>query len=247
MDVFEDKAYVHIAMELCLGGELPDRILQRKAYPESEAALLIRSLVEVIKHCHDRGIIHRDLKPDNILLATNSPSSLIKLADFGLALRFAPGQRFSGMAGTAYYIAPEILNGSYSKEVGMWSVGVILYILLSGVLPFGRDTDRRIFDAITKAKIDFLSHPWSQISDEAKDLIRGLLCVNAAMRLTPDQVLMQPWILRHISQRAQCQGSRMLRPQSPKAATRVWKTEERIGEDALENASTSGNCDIEPP
>eukprot|EP00249_Psilotum_nudum_P024859 c29309_g1_i4 orf=644-2545(-) len=247
IDVFEDTAYVHIVMELCLGGELFDRIVQRKSYPESEAALLIKSLVEVVKHCHDRGVIHRDLKPENILLATTSPSSPIKLADFGLALRFAPGKKFSGMAGSAYYIAPEILNGNYSEEVDMWSVGVILYILLSGVPPFWGETEQRIFEAINEARIDFLCDPWWRISDAAKDLIRGLLCVDAATRLKPDQVLMHPWIVRHTSQPAHSQGNGMMGSQSLEARTRASKAEELIGGVALPDSDTNRECDMELP
>eukprot|EP00249_Psilotum_nudum_P005281 c18733_g1_i1 orf=254-1798(-) len=140
--------------------------------------------------------MHRDLKPENILFAT-SPSSPIKLIDFGLAVRFSRGQRFSGMVGSAYYIAPEVLNGYYSHEIDMWSAGVILYILLSGVPPFWEETDDGIFEEIKRGKVDFVSDPWPNVSIAAKDLIFGMLCPDAKARLTPEQVLQHPWILHH--------------------------------------------------
>eukprot|EP00249_Psilotum_nudum_P004937 c18444_g1_i2 orf=3-1247(+) len=117
----------------------------------------------------------------------------------------------------------------------MWSVGVIQYVLLSGVPPFWGETEQQIFDAINEAKIDFLSDPWSQISDAAKDLIQGLLCVNATTRLTPDQVLMHPWILRHTSQPAQSQEKREMRPESLEIRPEGSKTEEPIREVALQD------------
>lgn len=144
------------------------------------------------------GVMHRDLKPENILLADSSDSSAIKLADFGLALCFSPGQKFSGMAGSAYYIAPEVLQGRYSEEIDIWSAGVILYILLSGVPPFWGETEQEIFEAIKEGKVDFPEDPWCKVSHSAKDLIKGMLCFDATARLTPSQILEHPWILQHV-------------------------------------------------
>lgn len=96
-------------------------------------------------YCHHKGIVHRDLKPENILLATKGSSSPIKLADFGLATYIKPGQNLHGTVGSPFYIAPEVLAGGYNEAADIWSTGVILYILLSGIPPFwGRQSQRSL-------------------------------------------------------------------------------------------------------
>jgi calcium-dependent protein kinase len=99
------------------------------------------------------------------------------------------GQKFRGVAGSCYYIAPEVLSGEYSAEADMWSVGVIVYILLAGVLPFGGATDRMVLREIREGRLRFPSDPWNTISPAAKDLVRGLLCRDVSSRLTPQQAL----------------------------------------------------------
>ncbi|KAI5061192.1 hypothetical protein GOP47_0023697 [Adiantum capillus-veneris] len=177
------------------GGELFDRIVKKKCYPEAQAACLMKSLLETLQFCHNMGIMHRDVKPENILFVDDSDESDIKLADFGLALEFSPGQKFSGMAGSAYYMAPEVLCGEYSEEVDMWSAGVILYVLLSGVPPFWGHTEEGIFTAIQEGQLDLTSEPWQKISASAKDLIVQMLCVDVKLRCTPAQALEHPWIV----------------------------------------------------
>ncbi|KAH6554692.1 hypothetical protein KP509_1Z314400 [Ceratopteris richardii] len=156
-DIIEDKDSIHLILELCRGGDLYERITENKRYTEVHAAFLMKSLLESIHFCHSMGIIDRDIKPENILLVDNSETSPIKLADFGLALEFTKGQTFSGLAGSSYYMAPEIFQGEYSEEVDIWSAGVIMYIVLSG--------------AIQKGEVSLSSKLWDFISDEAKDLI----------------------------------------------------------------------------
>ncbi|MCO5580221.1 hypothetical protein L7F22_034087 [Adiantum nelumboides] len=193
-EVIEDSAFVHLIIELCSGGELFDRIVKKKYYPEAQAASLMKSLLETLKFCHDLGIMHRDLKPENVLFVDESDESDIKLADFGLALEFSPGQKFSGMAGSAYYMAPEVLHGEYSEEVDMWSAGVIMYVLLSGVPPFWGHTEQGIFNAIQEGQLDLTSEPWQTISPSAKDLIAQMLCVDVKLRCTAARALEHPWI-----------------------------------------------------
>ncbi|MCO5554858.1 hypothetical protein L7F22_008394 [Adiantum nelumboides] len=195
--VIEDDFHVHLIMELCCGGELYERIVKKKCYAEAEAASIIKRLMQSIQSCHRMGIMHRDVKPENILFVNKSDSSPIKLADFGLALEFSPGKKFSGIAGSAYYIAPEVLEGEYSEEVDVWSAGVVLYVMLSGVPPFWGKTDEDIFNAIREASLEFTGTSWNSVSFSAKDLIRRMLCADVKMRLTPAQVLEHPWILHH--------------------------------------------------
>jgi calcium-dependent protein kinase len=127
---------VHLVMELCEGGELFDRIVARGHYSERAAASVFGTIVDVVRLCHSNGVIHRDLKPENFLFANKSEDSPLKVIDFGLSVFFSPGDRFTEVVGSAYYMAPEVLKRNYGPEVDIWSAGVILYILLCGVPPF---------------------------------------------------------------------------------------------------------------
>ncbi|KAG6500172.1 calcium-dependent protein kinase 26-like [Zingiber officinale] len=191
---YEDQMYVHIVMELCSGGELFDRIIERGHYSERKAAELIRIIVEVVEACHSLGVIHRDLKPENFLLVNKDDDFSLKAIDFGLSVFFKPGQTFTDVVGSPYYVAPEVLCKYYGAEADVWTAGVILYILLSGVPPFWAETQQGIFDAILKGVIDFKSDPWPFISESAKDLIRKMLCSKPSERLTAYEVLCHPWI-----------------------------------------------------
>ncbi|XP_072986769.1 calcium-dependent protein kinase 26-like [Typha latifolia] len=191
---YEDTLCVHIVMELCAGGELFDRIIQRGHYSERKAAELTRIIVGVVEACHSLGVMHRDLKPENFLLVNKEDDSSLKAIDFGLSVFFKPGQVFTDVVGSPYYVAPEVLRKHYGPEADVWTAGVILYILLSGVPPFWAETQQGIFDAVLKGFIDFDSEPWPFISDSAKDLIRRMLCPHPSQRLTAHEVLCHPWI-----------------------------------------------------
>ncbi|CAN1305031.1 Calcium-dependent protein kinase 4 [Linum perenne] len=198
---YEDPLYVHIVMELCSGGELFDRIIQRGHYSERKAAELTKIIVGVVEACHSLGVMHRDLKPENFLLVNKDDDFSLKAIDFGLSVFFKPGQIFTDVVGSPYYVAPEVLLKHYGPAADVWTAGVILYILLSGVPPFWAgaycvavETQQGIFDAVLKGHIDFDSDPWPLISDSGKDLIRRMLCKSPKERLTAHEVLCHPWI-----------------------------------------------------
>ncbi|CAN6357975.1 unnamed protein product [Urochloa humidicola] len=193
-EAFEDADAVHLVMEVCEGGELFDRIVSRGHYTERAAAGVIRTIMEVVLHCHKHGVMHRDLKPENFLYANTSENSPLKVIDFGLSVCFKPGDRFSEIVGSPYYMAPEVLKRNYGQEIDIWSAGVILYILLCGVPPFWAETDEGIAQAIIRSNIDFEREPWPKVSDNAKDLVRKMLDPSAYSRLTAQQVLEHPWI-----------------------------------------------------
>ncbi|RCV09554.1 hypothetical protein SETIT_2G039100v2 [Setaria italica] len=173
---YEDAVAVHLVMELCAGGELFDRIIQRGHYSEKAAAQLARVIIGVVEACHSLGVMHRDLKPENFLFVNQKEDAPLKAIDFGLSIFFKPDEIFSDVVGSPYYVAPEVLMKDYGCKVDVWSAGVIIYILLSGVPPFW-DAD-----------------PWPSISESAKDLVRKMLNRNPRKRLTAHEALCHPWV-----------------------------------------------------
>ncbi|VAH44648.1 unnamed protein product [Triticum turgidum subsp. durum] len=193
-DTYEDDNAVHLVMELCEGGELFDRIVARGHYTERAAAVVTKTIVEVVQMCHKHGVMHRDLKPENFLFANKKETAALKAIDFGLSVFFTPGERFTEIVGSPYYMAPEVLKRNYGQEVDVWSAGVILYILLCGVPPFWAETEQGVAQAIIRSVIDFKRDPWPRVSDNAKDLVRGMLNPDPRRRLTAQQVLDHPWL-----------------------------------------------------
>ncbi|XP_022766041.1 calcium-dependent protein kinase 20-like isoform X1 [Durio zibethinus] len=191
---YEDAVAVHVVMELCAGGELFDRIIQRGHYTERKAAGLARLIVGVVEQCHSLGVTHRDLKPENFLFINHEEESPLKTIDFGLSMFFKPGETFRDVVGSPYYVAPEVLQKHYGPECDVWSAGVIIYILLSGVPPFWAESEQGIFEQVSKGELDFTSEPWPSISDGAKDLVRKMLVRDRKKRLTAHEVLCHPWV-----------------------------------------------------
>lgn len=193
-DTYEDDSAVHLVMELCEGGELFDRIVARGHYTERAAAAVTKTIVEVVQICHEHGVMHRDLKPENFLFGNKKENAPLKAIDFGLSVFFKPGERFTEIVGSPYYMAPEVLKRNYGPEVDVWSAGVILYILLCGVPPFWAETEQGVAQAIIRSVIDFKRDPWPKVSENAKDLVRKMLDPDPKRRLTAQQVLDHPWL-----------------------------------------------------
>ncbi|XP_065869299.1 calcium-dependent protein kinase 24 [Euphorbia lathyris] len=193
-EAFEDSEAIYLIMEICEGGELFDRIVAKGYYTERAAAMVTKTILEVVKVCHDDGVIHRDLKPENFLFVDESEDSDLKAIDFGLSIFYEHGQRFSEIVGSPYYMAPEVLRRNYGAEVDVWSTGVILYILLCGVPPFWAETEEGIAHAIIGGDLDLTREPWNMISQDAKNLVKDMLDANPYSRLTVKEALEHPWI-----------------------------------------------------
>ncbi|KAL6141601.1 hypothetical protein ACLB2K_059889 [Fragaria x ananassa] len=191
---YEDAVAVHVVMELCAGGELFDRIIQRGHYTERKAAQLAKIIVGVVEACHSLGVMHRDLKPENFLFVDQEEEAPLKTIDFGLSVFFRPGETFTDVVGSPYYVAPEVLRKNYGQACDVWSAGVIIYILLSGVPPFWDETEQGIFEQVLKGELDFISEPWPNISESAKDLVRRMLTRDPKKRITAHEVLRHPWV-----------------------------------------------------
>lgn len=195
-EYFEENNKVYLIMEMLSGGELLDAVLDKGHYSEADARSCFLQIVKAVQYLHSRGIVHRDLKLENLLLVHKKDISHIKIADFGLARRYAGPAALTTICGTPQYVAPEIIKGGparYGPECDLWSAGVILFILLGGYPPFYDESEPRLFEKIRKGKFDFSDDVWGAVSPEAKDLIRRLLVVDPRSRLTIPEVLAHPW------------------------------------------------------
>jgi calcium/calmodulin-dependent protein kinase I len=190
---------IRVVAELCEGGELYDRIQSKQFYPEQQAKVLVRNLLEAVAYIHSKGIMHRDLKPENILLASKHSDTDIKISDFGLARlskdypRRLP--RSHSICGSDFYLAPEVIKQEeYGREIDIWSVGVVAYVLLSGSLPFFHNVLHKLYRQIMERDLSFADERWKNVSKGAQDFILRLLQVRAGDRLTAEQALNHPWL-----------------------------------------------------
>jgi len=194
-EMIEAGNKLYFVMELVTGGELFDRIVEKGSYSEEDAKILVRKIVSAIEYLHKQNIAHRDLKPENLLVKSVEDDTEVKIADFGLSKIIDKDKMMQTACGTPGYVAPEVLNAEgYDKEVDMWSVGVITYILLCGFPPFYSESVPEVFEQIMKAEYDYPEEYWDEISAEAKDFIDHLLVVDVAKRLTAEQSLNHPWL-----------------------------------------------------
>ncbi|OQR98960.1 calcium-dependent protein kinase [Achlya hypogyna] len=195
IETFESPTHIYMIMELCTGGHLFNAIKSRKeAYPEAQVKVYIRKLAASIHYLHLKNICHRDIKLENILYESEAVGADIKLCDFGASTMFREGVLMQTVLGSVVYMAPEFLEGQYTQACDMWSLGVVMYMLLSNSMPFHGDTEDALIDSIFEAKVEFDGEAWSNVSDEAKRLIKKLLEVDLTKRYTALQVLMHPWI-----------------------------------------------------
>lgn len=191
---FEDENHLHMVLDLVDSPDLQHRILRRGTLPESEAAAVITQVMNALVHCHRNGIAHRDVKPENILVEEkvfgDSQTCVVKLADFGSAEFFQEGEKMSGVVGTPYYVAPEVLMGrDYCEKVDVWSAGVVLYVMLAGILPFYGEDAVETFEKVIRGNLRFPSRVFCGVSAEAKDLIRRMVCKDVSRRFSAEQVL----------------------------------------------------------
>jgi calcium/calmodulin-dependent protein kinase I len=194
-ETIDTKNCLFIITEYVSGGELFDRIVQLGSYSETKAATVIRKMVSAIDYLHKEGIVHRDLKPENLLLKDNKDDTEIKIADFGLSKIVSSKVMMQTACGTPGYVAPEILKTQgYDKEVDLWSIGVITYILLCGFPPFYNDNIAELFEQIMRADYDFPHEYWHSISKEAKDFVSKLLVAEPSERMTSQDALKHPWL-----------------------------------------------------
>lgn len=202
-EIYHDQVHTFLVMELLKGGELLERIQKKKHFSETEASYIMRRLVSAVSHMHDVGVVHRDLKPENLLFTDESDNSEIKIIDFGFArLKPPDNQPLKTPCFTLHYAAPELLNhNGYDESCDLWSLGVILYTMLSGQVPF-QSQDKNItctsaleiMKKIKRGEFSFEGDAWKNVSQEAKDLIQGLLTVDPNKRIKMTSLRYNEWL-----------------------------------------------------
>eukprot|EP00178_Gracilaria_changii_P017780 TRINITY_DN506_c0_g1_i1.p1 TRINITY_DN506_c0_g1~~TRINITY_DN506_c0_g1_i1.p1 ORF type:complete len:487 (+),score=92.93 TRINITY_DN506_c0_g1_i1:157-1461(+) len=198
IDIFDSPSQLHIVLEYMQGGELFDIIAEAGSFSEQQAAQVTRDVIKGIKYLHMHDIVHRDIKPENVLCKAKSWPLQVKIADFGLANFSKDGEineQEQNMIGTPGYVAPEVVKREkYGPGVDMWAIGVLLYIMLSGKMPFyGRD-DHACLKMTATGKYSMPAKEWSKISDDAISLVKGLLQLNPEKRLTANAALEHRWL-----------------------------------------------------
>mmetsp|Transcript_62083 Transcript_62083/g.114371 ORF Transcript_62083/g.114371 Transcript_62083/m.114371 type:complete len:505 (-) Transcript_62083:82-1596(-) len=204
---FEDHRNIYLVLELCTGGELFDRILEEaerhgvegQAFDERGAANYMQQILGAMRYLHDNCFVHRDIKPENFLLQNRTRESPIKVIDFGLAKKFdkTKDPPMKTKAGTPYYVAPQVLMGSYDEKCDIWSCGVIAYILLCGYPPFYGDKDEDILRRVRRGDFEFPSPDWDEISAPGKDIIEKMLTMVPEDRPTAGEILEHRWLREH--------------------------------------------------
>ncbi|XP_053098068.1 serine/threonine-protein kinase D3 isoform X2 [Pangasianodon hypophthalmus] len=192
--MFETPERVFVVMEK-LHGDMLEMILssEKSRLPERLTKFLVTQILVALRHLHFKNIVHCDLKPENVLLASAEPFPQVKLCDFGFARIIGEKSFRRSVVGTPAYLAPEVLRSKgYNRSLDMWSVGVIIYVSLSGTFPFNEDED--INDQIQNAAFMYPPNPWKEISLEAIDLINNLLQVKMRKRFSVDKSLSHPWL-----------------------------------------------------
>lgn len=220
-DSYEDSTRFYLVFERMEGGPLLKHIEQKTHFTEKEASLVVKDIAAALKFLHDKGIAHRDLKPDNILCVNENQIVPVVICDFNLAsgismIGSATTPELYTPVGSAEYMAPEIVDAfvgdapAYDKRCDLWSLGVILFIMLSGKPPFEgncnescdwqnggscRTCQSTLWHSILDANFTFPPTEWENVSTEAKDLISHLLVKEASKRYSVEDVLNHPWLL----------------------------------------------------
>merc|ERR1712226_491950 len=208
-DVFEDPDYTYMVMERMRGGDLIDKVIERKHYSEAEARLVARKVLLGLEHCHGRRIAIRNIKAESLLIADEGSYVDVKISDFSFAKKVLFPNGLRTQCGTEGYVAPEVLHHrpAYDVQCDMWSLGVVMYILLGGYRPFRGDDEEEVERKIRYGEYKFHKRYWKEISEDAKILISRMLTINPIARITATAALTNDWFSMDESDSEDMSGS----------------------------------------
>eukprot|EP00928_Gymnodinium_smaydae_P068630 TRINITY_DN5180_c1_g1_i1.p1 TRINITY_DN5180_c1_g1~~TRINITY_DN5180_c1_g1_i1.p1 ORF type:complete len:540 (-),score=115.84 TRINITY_DN5180_c1_g1_i1:96-1715(-) len=193
VDVYESETHLHLVMECLDGGELFDRVSERKRFSEEDAASATKQMLLAVNYIHSYGIVHRDLKLENFLYESKE-SDFLKLIDFGFSKIWEKNTKMELSCGTLSYVAPEVLSKNYTSQCDLWSLGVVVFILLVGYMPFSGSSENEQISAIKHGRYTMKKAKWECVSEQALDFVKRLIVVDPCARLTAEQALAHPWI-----------------------------------------------------
>ncbi|XP_053672390.1 ovarian-specific serine/threonine-protein kinase Lok [Anopheles nili] len=243
-DIVDKPDSIYMVLEYMKGGDLLTRIISNKYLPEKTAKLYFLQMCHAVKYLHEKGITHRDLKPDNILLEDDNELTLLKVSDFGLSKFVRKNSVMRTICGTPQYVAPEVLQtggrGAYTQKVDIWSLGVVLFTMLSGTLPFSDDYGSPAVEQIKRGSFNWRHPVWRQVTPAAKKMLSVILRLSPSARPTIDELLQSSWL---------CD------PQVVRQAERLMKiplrqvrpTPQRTTVSDVENNNASSPSTIAPP
>lgn len=195
-EFYEDATNIHLVTEYVDGGPLYELIVEVKKVPEQVAAHIMKQLLGAMLYCHSNRIVHRDLKLENILLDEKSLVANLKVIDFGLSTLITTNQRLTQCLGSAYYMAPEVFDGDYDEKCDIWSCGVLLYIMLSGKLPFKGLNTYEVMNRAKEGNPSFADSGWNGISGDAVVFIKKMLSPVPKDRISAAVALQDNWLKR---------------------------------------------------
>ena len=224
-EYFDEEFFFHIVTEYCSGGELFDRIEQNGRLTEAEVIIYMKDMVSAVSHLHKLGICHRDLKPQNFVFENSKVDAKLKLIDFGLAQKFihkkASQAGMNTFAGTAHFIAPEVIKATYDLKCDMWSLGIIMDLMLTGDYPFTGRIIEEIYSNILNQEYSTVGSKYLNISRLGRNLLKKLLTKDPILRLSAEQTLDHPWMHQIIEEPADLDIIRRL--QQFKPPSQMWK------------------------
>ena len=193
-DCYYDKTFYYLIEEYCSGGDLFDYIQKEHFFTEKKASIIFKQILSAVNHLHKKNIIHRDLKPENIVfIKTKNKDIFIKLIDFGASITFK-GKSLTQELGTIYYMAPEVFMNNYKEKSDIWSCGIILYTMLCGHPPFMGSDEKSIKAKILHSKLNFPTKDFRNVSHEAIEFIKLLLCYDPMQRPSAEEALNNIWL-----------------------------------------------------
>ncbi|OMJ90441.1 hypothetical protein SteCoe_7137 [Stentor coeruleus] len=194
LDIYKDPTNAYIVTEHCKGGELLERIKSEGTLSENKVACFMQQIISSIVYLHSKKIIHRDLRLENIMFLSKEQDSCLKLVEFGSCKHFEKNVRVLERIGNPYFMSPEVIVGNFDSKCDVWSLGIMMYVLLSGSPPFVGSTENEIMQSVLTTELQFEGKKWRKISEEAKNLIRSMLNRNPKERPTAKQILNNTWI-----------------------------------------------------